>query len=365
MRPPLFATLLPTVLATSLLLAGCDKAPPPEAAPRPVKLITVGMAGADSQLTLAGEVKARHEAAQGFRVPGQILRRLVDAGAAVQKGQALAVLDPRDYELAVQAATANLTTAKARLENAAVELKRVESLADKGFISRTELDRREVELTAARSVVEQAESALALEKNRLADTTLRAEAAGIVLDVHADAGETVAAGQPVVTLAGDGTREIEVAFPERHPPLALLRKGEATLWAAGNQAKIPVTLREWQNTADPVTRTYRARYTAAGQQDLLQLGRSVTLTLHLPSAMGEGIVLPATAIFARQGQPHVYRYDAGKGTVQGVPVTVTGLPGNDLKVAGLKSGDVVVATGTLTLTDGQKVTPFESRTESH
>ena len=53
--------VLPLLVGASLLLSGCDKAPPPEEKPRPVKLVTVGAASVQGQVELAGEIRARTE----------------------------------------------------------------------------------------------------------------------------------------------------------------------------------------------------------------------------------------------------------------------------------------------------------------
>ena len=90
------------------LLAGCSRH---EAKPEPVrsvKLITVGPSAVQMQLEYAGEVRARIESRIGFRVAGKIVQRQAELGQRVQAGQLLARLDVRDYELATQAARAQV-----------------------------------------------------------------------------------------------------------------------------------------------------------------------------------------------------------------------------------------------------------------
>ena len=90
-----------TGYATLLLmsLAACsDGAAPPEPV-RPVASIVVGRASGGGERSFGGEVRARHETPVSFRIGGKVLRRLVDAGAVVQAGQPLALLDPADATL--------------------------------------------------------------------------------------------------------------------------------------------------------------------------------------------------------------------------------------------------------------------------
>ena len=125
-----------------LALGACSKAPPPPEPVRAVKLITVGASTLSAQREYAAEVRARVESRLGFRVAGKIVRRQVEAGQRVKVGQDLAQLDPRDYQLATDAARAQVSSATTQRDLAEADLKRYQSLRDQGFISGAEIDRR-------------------------------------------------------------------------------------------------------------------------------------------------------------------------------------------------------------------------------
>lgn len=351
----LLATLI--LSATALTLSACSRQEPPAAPERPVKLLTVGDSRIGASTEFAGEVRARVESNLGFRVAGKIVARLVETGQRVRKGQELARLDTRDFQLSDQSASAQLIAAKAQLENARSEFKRYEELSKKGYVSQTDLDRKRVELSAAEAQHDQATSGMSLEKNRLVDTSLRADADGVVTAVQADVGEVVSAGQPVIRVAQDGAREIEVEFPEDRTSLAKAAKAEVTLWARPGTA-FPATLRELAAAADPVTRTFRARYTVKAPADALSLGQSASLQLRLPSTNTGAARLPTTAVFGLQQQTLVWVYDAKTSQVHKQPVKIAGADGNDVLVAGLQPGQQVVIAGVHVLSEGQKVKPF-------
>ncbi len=344
------------LLGSTLLLAACDKAPPPEEKPRPVKLVTIGAASVQGQVELAGEVRARTESALGFRVPGKIIARQVEAGQRVRKGQALAQLDPRDYALAQSSAESQVAAAQADLEVAQAEYRRYQELRTKNFVSELDLERKRVAAAAAEARLAGVKSGAALEGNRLEDAVLRADADGVVTGVLADSGEVVAAGQPVVTLALDGAREIAVEFPEDRTPLARIGRAEVTLWAQPG-VKYPARLRELAAAADPVTRTFRARYSVQAPANALALGQSATVRLVLPAQKG-GARLPTTALIQDHGQTRVWQFDPAAGVLKGVPVKVAGIDGNEVIVAGLTSGAQVVVAGVHVLSEGQKVRPL-------
>ncbi|MGH8493533.1 MAG: efflux RND transporter periplasmic adaptor subunit [Moraxellaceae bacterium] len=352
-------TLLATLLfaGATLTLTACSRKEAPAAPERPVKLLTVGASQVGASTEFAGEVRARVESNLGFRVNGKITSRLVETGQRVRRGQELARLDPRDFQLSDQAASAQLIAAKAQLENARSEYKRYEELAKKGYVSQTDLDRKRVELSAAEAQHDQATSGMSLEKNRLVDTSLRADADGVVTAVQADVGEVVSAGQPVIRLAQDGAREIEVEFPEDRTGLARAAKAEVKLWAVPGSS-FPATLRELAAAADPVTRTFRARYTVKAPANALALGQSATLKLNLPTVTSGAARLPTTAIFGKQDQTLVWIYDSKTSLVNQQAVKIAGADGNDVLVAGLKPGQQVVIAGVHVLSEGQKVKPF-------
>lgn len=345
------------VVAVTLGLYACGHAPEEASKPRPVKLVGVGTAAVAPTFELAGEVRARVESRLGFRVAGKIVSRRVEAGQRVKRGEELARIDPRDYQLARSAADSQLTARRAELEWAQYEHKRYTELRRQGFVSEMDLERKRVALAAAEAALGQAQSGVSLEGNRLGDTVLRADADGIVTAINADVGEVVEAGRPVIHLAQDGAREIVVEFPEDRRGLARTASAQAVLWAQPGK-QYPATLRELSAAADPVTRTFRARYSVQAPAEALALGQSAALQLRMPAQQG-GMRLPTTALTEAQGRTVVWVYDAASETMKRTPVMVAGIDGNDVIVAGLPDGAQVAVAGVHTLGEGIKVRPLE------
>ncbi len=201
-----------------------------------------------------------------FEVTGRLLERPVERGARVAAGARLALLDSsletassaiRAAELAGAKARAELVAAGPKAEDLgslaaqvaaarAVEarlstnLARNKQLFERSVISPAELDdsshqfeqaraqraalqqqyeslrkgARKEEIAAADAQTAAAESALVLEQERVQRYELKAPLAGEVLNVHAEPGEIVAAGVPVVTMADVERPIIEVFVPE-------------------------------------------------------------------------------------------------------------------------------------------------------
>lgn len=349
-----------SLLVVVVLLAACSPKPEVTAALRPVRLLTVAAADGTQVVDLAGVVSARIESRMGFRVAGKILTRRVQAGQHVRSGEELMRLDARDYRLSASASSASVAAAQVALEEARADYKRSQTLLEKEVVTQADLDKSRTHWQAMQAQLASARSSSSLEGFRVGDTVLRADADGVVSSIAADVGEVVSAGQPVLVLARDGARDIEAAFPENQIALAKAASAEVRIWA-NSAVWIPATLRELSAAADPVTRTFRARFSLPTSAAGLALGQSATLRLTLAgsgSANERGVSIPISALVEHAGQTLIWRYEPKTNQVHHQPVTVVGLDGSAVRVAGLSTGMQVVTAGVHVLSEGQKVRPL-------
>lgn len=349
-------------LAVMALLAACSRAAPPEAAPRPVKTLVVSAAPAAQAFELPGEVRARVESPLAFRVAGRVVRRLVDAGATVKKGQALAELDPADLRLAAAAAGAEVAAARSQFDTAHADLARNRDLRGKNFISQAELDRHENVYRAAASRLDAARAQAAIAANQSDYATLRAPADGVITAADAEPGQVVAAGQGVLQFAEPADKEIAVSVAENQ--VEALRTAEqlaVTLWAAP-QHRYAGRLRELAPAADPVTRTYAARIAVPEANTAMGLGMTATVRVELPARAAlwrlplAALVPPAAPGANGQTGAAVWLVDEASGKVSRAPVEVAGFAGNEVLIAaGLSPGQRVVTAGAARLAEGHVV----------
>ena len=91
-------------LGAALLVSGCNQNPQVarQAPTRPVLVAEAHYAPREQAQVLAGVVKARIESDLAFRIAGKMAMRLVDTGAIVHEGDALARLDDADFRLAAR-----------------------------------------------------------------------------------------------------------------------------------------------------------------------------------------------------------------------------------------------------------------------
>ena len=346
-------------IAGASLLAACSEPTPPAEPVRAVKVLTVGASEWTSGREFSGMVQARVESRLGFRVGGKITRRLVDAGQRVKAGQVLAQLDPSDYQLASDAARAQVTAARTQRDLAAADLKRFQSLKEQNFISGAELERRDATFRAAQATLDQAQAQLAEQSNQTGYTQLVADAAGVVTSVDAEVGQVVSAGTAVVHVAQDGAREVVFALPE--DKLGSLPVGAPVrVQPWGGKEDIPATVREVAASADPVTRTYAVKV-ALPAQAALALGSTAIVR---PQAPAQGlppvIKLPTSALRLDGQATAVWVLDTASMTVRSQAVQVATADGNEAVIAaGLQPGQKVVVAGVHVLSPGQKVTIYQ------
>ncbi len=344
--------------AAALVLTACGKPAPAPEPVRSVKVITIGATAGSTELEFSAEVRARVESRLGFRVAGKIQQRQADLGQRVQAGQLLAQLDPQDYQLAADAARAQVAAALTQRDLAAADYKRFAALKDQNFISGAELERRQSALQAAQAQLEQAQAQQRSQANQAAYTRLTAPAAGVITGVEAEPGQVVPAGATVVRLAQDGARDAVFSVPEDRLP-ALRVGAEVGVRAWADQRTVAGRVREVAASADPVTRTYQVK-AALPADASLPLGATVSVLPRAAPAAPSGVIrLPLSAL--RQDGPGsaVWVLDPASMTVSSRPVQVGAPEGNEVVVtSGLSAGMQVVATGVHVLSPGQKVSLY-------
>lgn len=362
---PTHRTLALTLVAACVLAACTPAVEPAPDDVRPVRAITAGQSPGTVGATYSGEIRARYESQLGFRTGGKIVARLVDVGARVKRGQALLRLDPTQEALQVAAASADVDAARSRVAQARVDVKRIEQLLSRNFASQAELDQQRLALDQAEAQLRSAMARQKLNANEQGFTTLVADRDGVVSAISAEAGQVVAAGQTVVTVAADGEREVAISVPEsRVDELRNATSLKVSVWAHPDQSWSG-TLRELAPDTDSVTRTYSARISIQ-QPDETALRLGMTASVLAPDVEGSrAIRLPLTAIVDHGGTRQVWVVAPGSSRVEARNVRL-GSPQKDsvLVDAGLKGGEIVVTAGVHMLKAGQRVRIVEATTQA-
>ncbi len=351
-------------LPLCLLLAACSpqesEAPPPI---RPV-LSTIAEPVSAAMPVFVGVVSPQVSVAQSFRVGGTLVSRGVEVGDQVEAGAQLAVLDAKNYDLAVQNARSNLQTAEAQLANAAATESRLRALTQTqtDVVSLDNLEQAQLQTLAAEASAKQARSRLSQAEEQLGYTQLTAPFAGVVTAIGAEPGAVVGAGQSIVTLADPAARDLVIDVPESL--IGTISSGTRFTIAPqlAPEASMTGTVREIAPQANPVTRSWRVKIGLDNPAELFWLGTTASATLEQGTA--GRIEIPHTAIRTDGTQSFVWIIDPEKAVVTAREVSVEEAENGMVAVlSGLEGGEPVVVAGVNSLSEGQAVKLTQEQSE--
>ena len=337
-------------------LAACGEKPPSD--PRteaPLVRAAIVQGAPSASRAFTGTVAARVQSDLGFRVPGKVLERLVDAGQTVKRGQPLLRIDPVDLKLAAHAQREAVAAARALAQQAIGDEARYRALLGTGAISASAYDQSKAAADSAKAQLSAAaaQAEVALNANRY--STLVADVDGVVIEALAEPGQVVTAGQVVVRIAQAGRREAVIQLPETLRP-AVGSTGQATLF--GNDGgSVPATLRQLSDSADRLTRTFEARYVLEGSLANAPLGTTITIEIPDGSPSTQpGVQVPIGSLFDAGKGPGVWVINGQPAKVTWRAVAVQHLDDDGARITGqLKQGDRIVALGAHLLREGELV----------
>ena len=182
-----------------LLNSSCHSKQTEETDTANVRLFMVENAGATSVQEFPGRVKAAEEVNMAFKISGTLMNVYVEEGSRVSKGQLVAEIDPRDYQV-------QLDAIKAEYMNVKSEAERVIALYADSVSTADAYDKARFGLQQIAAKYENAQ-------NQLADTKIYAPFNGYIQKRLFDPPTVVAAGMPIVTIVSGGKQEIEINIP--------------------------------------------------------------------------------------------------------------------------------------------------------
>ncbi len=347
-----------------------NSAPPPSRQPArfgagsavPVGVATAAKGDIPVVLRALGTVTPLATVTVKTQITGQLIQVAFTEGQTVKKGDLLAVVDPRPYEVALKQAQGALEKDQALLKNAQVDLARYKTLVAQDSIARQQYD------TQA-ALVRQYEAALITDQALVDAAKLNLTYTRIVAPTDGRIGLRLVDQGNYVTM-GDSTgicvitlmQPISVVFtiPEDALPAVRrrLREGanlEATVLDRAQKATLGKgKLATTDNVIDTTTGTVRLRALFDNADEALFPNQFVNVRL-LVDTVKAATVVPVAAI--QRGQPGIFVYRVRPDdTVEIRKVEIGASDGTRIAVAsGLEPGDQVVVDGIDRLRDGAKI----------
>ena len=377
-------------LAALLGMAGaCSKSEAPRSTTATHKVRTVRVAVVESRpmervVTVTGLLLADEAATLSVKIGGRLKTLSVDIGSVVKRGDVIGQVEPRDYELRLQQASAALSQARATvglplegtddqfdpqktsavkeaiavLNEATRNRDRVLKLSKQGVLSTSDLDTVEAAYTVAlnryeaageeartrQAVLAQRRAEFDLSRQQLNDTSLRSPFDGAIQSRLANVGEFLPAGSPVVRLVKTDPLRLRLEVSERDAASVQLNQ-RVRLTVEGDTNIYIGTLTRVSPAIDEQTRMLLVeadvRNDGSLRPGLFSRAKIVTRENE------EGIAIPDQALIVFAGIEKVVVVQEGKALEKMVSTGRRG-PGWIEIVAGLAAGErVVLAPGNL------------------
>jgi len=336
-------------------------------AARPVPVVAVAVARRDVPIFLEGlgNVTAFKMVTVKTQVDGRLDQVLFREGQLVRRGEVLAQIDPRPFQIQLHQGEGALARDEAQLAGARRNLARYEALAEQKLIARQQVDDQA-------AAVGQLEGAVQIDRAAIETARLNLDYARIVSPIDGvtgirgvDPGNVVHAADqngivvvtqidPIAvlfTLPQDQLTPVSVELARGPLGVELYSRDGATLLGTGELAVV-------DNQINQATSTIRLKAIAPNPRRVLWPNQFVNVRLRLTTRRG-ALVMPATAV--QRGPSGTFVYVVGSDmTASPRPVELESAQGDLAIVAkGVQEGERVVADGQNQLRPGSKVAPRE------
>ena len=338
---------LPALLAALLAAPAVGqnaKGPPPA----PVVVATAESRMLAPVTWYPGTVISRNHARVAAEVEGR-LEWVAEIGAVIAEGEMVARLDDALLRQSLAVGEAAVARERARLTYLDAQVKRFEKLVTQNTATRSRLDEAIAERDVAGSELRAARARVALNRERLERTRVKAPFGGIVTERLRQKGEWAESGETVVRIVDAKSLEVQTWIPIA--ALAFVREG-SELALEINPSKTAGTVRTIVPVGDNRSRLYEVRLQIDAES--WPVGQDVRVAI--PTAAARAVTaIPRDALVLRRDGAAVYRVDEND-LADRVSVTPGIAQGALIEVDGIVPGDRVVIRGGERLRPGQPVT---------
>jgi len=315
-----------------------------------------------------GQATATQEANMSFRVAGTVNLISVDLGDEVKQGDVIARLDPKDYQVELDNANAQLRRAISNLEFAKSEYARVARVFEKdpGAVSKSMVDTRKAQKDSAAAQVESARATVERASDNLRYTYLKAPYDGVVVEKFVEQFEDVQAKQEIIRVLDNSSIEFTVQVPEtlmEHVD-KIRSRGAYVVFDTYPGIQVPAKVKEIGKEASKTTRTYPVTLIMDQPEDFKILpgmaGKAKgdqSATVEIAKAVGMvGFDIPITATFSDENKKtFVWVVDQSNNQVNKREVVLINLTEDGAMVTGLEKGETIATAGANLLVEGQQV----------
>lgn len=300
------------------------------------------------------------------QVSGTITKICVSEGAHVKRGQTMFIIDQEPYRASLRAAEADVSSARAAVTSAQLELEGKRQLRRSGVVADYDVSQAQCTLDEQFAALRNAEAKLAAARTDLSYTEVKSPADGVIGMINYRLGALVSSSidEPLTTVADVSSVHAYFSVTESEAQRLVadhgsLDKAIATLpsvklrLGSGEELSAEGTVDAVSGNVDEATGSVAMRATFANPSQILFSGGSATIVI--PYEYKNKIIIPQEATYEIQDKKFVYRVVDGK--TKSTEITVESLNDGKRYVVndGLKKGDVIVAEDAGLLSDGMEI----------
>jgi RND family efflux transporter MFP subunit len=321
---------------------------------RTVRTDTVRIYSAVQKGLFPGKVKAASDVSLSFRIAGPITKINAEAGRFVRKGQTVAEMDSRDYELQLAATEAEYKRIKAEADRV------IELHKSGGGVTDNDYDKAVYGL-------KQIAAKYDAHRNALADTRLTAPFDGYIQKRFFVAGETVGAGMPVLSIIDAGSPEVEINIPSsEYVRQSRFDSFSCTVDIYPDKV-FPLDLLGITHKAN-MNQLYTVRLKMRGNnKDMPSPGMITMVGIEYKPEQTDLVSIPYSALFENNSTASVWIYNPDSRTVSARKIYPSQIltDGTVVVSEGLSAGEIVVSAGVHSLFEGEKVNVMKAVAESN
>lgn len=325
--------------------------------PRPVVVAVANKAPARSTIELPGTITPRRDSNLSTRTAGLIRHLRVDAGHRVKQGEVLMELDDELAKIAFVRIAAERAQAELRLADAQRLEEEARRLASTGAFAKSEAESRKTALSVADAELRRA-AALEKEQSELLERhRLIAPFDGVVRAKHAEEGEWVETGDPVLELVETTALRMDVQAPQELYPVLTRKPAARVVLDVYPDRPLDVKSVTVVPLKDAVTRTFLVRMEMEDPESLAAPGMSARARFEWLEE--DAVQIPRDALIREPGgdtRVWIVTERDGKSEAVSREVTLGRRLGASLQIIdGIEEGDRVVVRGNESLTEGRPV----------
>lgn len=334
--------------------------------PKTVQISTPEIKEIYSESESAGRIEAKYTVDVVARINGWLQKRFFDEGAKIKKGQTLFLIEPDQYQIAVNNAAANVRQNQATLINAEQELTRAKELVKKDFVSKSYYDEALATRDRSRAALDAAKASLADAKLNLSYTKVASPIDGKIGKIIITEGNLVSPSSGALARIVS-TSPIYVYFNLKSGEFLQFKKNDSSTDFSNMDVKIQLAdgsiynesgkIEFVDNEVNPTTGTISLRATFVNADELLVPGDFVKVIVKSKEPRKVMLVPQASALNDSQGY-YVWSVDADNKTVRKNITVSQEINKNWVVETGLSAEDNFVAKGIQSIRmEGQKVKP--------